>query len=177
LKLTCAIGERADLQCKVIENGEQCNHGVRNVKRMLCVKHYARWQRNGHVDVILPNGGSQPKNRREVAAVRRQNTLATKGLSTICLCTHRFLEHYVHAKCRVKGCECRRFESTSEAALLLATFKMNSIGFFEQLNDNARCRYCRETVRVGYWYDQYAINRMREHIRLYHLKIVNSRVS
>lgn len=162
--------ERDDLQCVVVENDLQCIHGVRNVKRMLCSMHYARWQRSGCVDLVLPNGGSQTKLAKETELERRERLIIASGGSTICICSHTFKKHYVNSRCRTQNCNCWKFESTNPTLVKEVKGKMRALNFSNPLNDTALCGYCNEYIHVGTWHDNMIISRIRQHLRLQHLE-------
>lgn len=176
MNLICNIHETDRLQCSVVEDGIQCNHGVRNVKRLMCSKHYARLQRNGNAGLVLPNGGSLSRQRQNEIAEHRSQILIEQGLSTICLCSHVFLKHSPRKGCREKHCKCNKFEGVNPTMLFQTMAKMKRLGFSDPLNDSALCKNCSQFIRVGKWYDQISINRMREHLRLHILTNRNLRV-
>jgi hypothetical protein len=176
VKLICNLHERSDLQCIVIENGVQCDHGVRNKSRMLCTRHYSRYQRSGGVDLLLPNGGSLPRRKQQTLLQRKEDKLKEDGSSVVCLCTHVFLKHSNRNGCRENRCRCKKFESTNVILLAQTIQSMRKIGFSNPLNDSALCLACDTYVVVGYWHDRIAIKRMKEHLRLYHLTRRNLRV-
>lgn len=167
MNLICNKYEKADQQCSVIENGVQCNHGVRNRKRGLCSMHNARFDRNGHTTVILPKGGSLPKKirmkRKEALQMKRQE----QGLSLMCFCSHAFLKHHADQGCKHEGCKCKKFDGTNALTFYTAVDVATRLGFTSFLNDTAYCARCNSFIRVGCWYDQLAVGRMREHLKVH----------
>lgn len=174
MNLICGKHESPTMQCIVIEDGKQCIHGVRNKKRGLCSKHYARWQRSGSPHLLLPNGGSLTKAEQQNILRARQARLVSEGLSTICICSHKFMEHGRNG-CNRNMCRCKKFEGTNELMFIETIDKIRTIGFKEPLNDAMRCCFCYQFIRVGRWYDPLSIGRMREHLRLNHLSSRNRR--
>lgn len=164
--LICTTQEDWTIQCVVVENNVRCNHGSRSKGRQLCSKHYAQWQRNGRVGLLLPNGGSLTKRRREAEIERREKIIQSKGCSILCLCTHRYREHGREG-CKMEYCKCKSFEGANELMFKQVMKHMKALGFYEPLNDLARCWHCLGMIRVGPWYDQMAISRMREHLRVH----------
>ncbi len=155
-----------DLKCDIEEDGVICGEPVRNKLRMLCQKHYARWQRNGHTGVSVNHTAKKRKMARREAQekVRREH-----DMSLWCLCSHAFKQHSANNNCLIQGCECIEFESTSEVTLHLVLAKMRKLGFLYPLNNKARCQYCAELIPVGYWYDPHVLIRIREHLRMKHV--------
>lgn len=174
MSLICTASETSRFQCVVVEFGERCDHGVRNKTLKLCAKHYARWQRHGTTEFISHLG------RRSSDEVRRQRmekerVLIKQGMSAICLCSHVFLKHG-DQYCKEKGCACLKFSSTNADKFYRIINKFQALGFSDPLNDTARCNTCRQRVVVGFWHDQHALIRMKEHVKIYHLAQRNSRV-
>jgi hypothetical protein len=162
VNLICNLHESSELQCIVIENGVRCDHGVRNKLRMLCTKHYCRYQREG--EVVLKS-----------SVHRAELRLIEKGSSVICICAHAFLKHTPKNGCKDIQCNCKKFESTNEIMFYETLQRMRQIGFTTPLNDTALCNRCDQFIRVGYWHDQMSVSRMREHLRLSHLSRRNLR--
>lgn len=169
--------EWGDDICVALDDGVRCISAIHNRKRKLCKKHYSRWQRNGSTVLELPGGGSLTKARRAEAMVNRQRQLEAAGFSGMCICTHAFLKHYAKngGGCKELDCNCRFFESTNITLLTNIIYKMNRLGFTQPLNDTAWCKACSDFVRIGYWHDQMAMTRIKEHLRLNHLQRRKSR--
>lgn len=168
MNLICSKHERGDLRCEAIEKGEQCNHGVRNIKRMLCSMHYARWQRSGSIEKSLPSGCKESREARANLIRMQEAKRQYDGLSVTCLCAHPFSSHS-RGGCREEFCKCFKFQSTNEFTFRQAIQRMRVIGFTRPLNDTAMCGHCKEYIRVGTWHDQMVLTRMREHLRVNHL--------
>lgn len=114
--------------------------------------------------------------KRKYAAARREQQLIAQGMYTVCICTHTFLGHYAkngtgaHKGCKVHDCNCKKFESVNVKLLEFVTLKLNRLGFQEQINDTALCKYCNQRIKIGYWHDLMIFCRVREHLRLNHLR-------
>lgn len=164
MKLICNRYERPDIQCTIEENGNRCMRGVRNVKRGLCTKHLARLQRNGSTK----RGLSLTERQKNLAA--KEKKMVEDGHSTVCLCGHAFLEHYAKGPCKKRGCLCRKFESINSDMFYSIVGRLARMGFSEPINNTIFCNACLERIVVGYWHELATIGRIKEHLRLYHLR-------
>lgn len=156
----------SDFTCIVEEDGVICGDPVRNLKRMYCQKHYARWQRNGHPYV---SRNCEAKKRKEARRRTKELRLEAEGKSKICICAHSLGEHSLNDNCTIIGCKCWEFNSANADLFHKTMFKFESLGFYYPLNDTAVCTFCSERIRIGSWIDPIAIRRIREHLRMKHV--------
>lgn len=170
IDLICDKYERQGMQCVVVEDEVRCNHGVRNLTQMLCTRHYARWQRNGHTSLIPPElhkkaGNRAEKNRRVRTITERAGKIKANGGSLMCLCTHDFMEHRLDAECGRASCKCTEFDGANQNAFAEAFKVAQRLSFTKFLNRNAWCRRCCAYIEVGAWYEPMTPHRMRSHLR------------
>lgn len=101
---------------------------------------------------------------------RREQKRIERGISDRCLCAHKFLEHYAKGKCKVKDCNCIKFENINTTLFYTTIYRLQSLGFYHPLNDTLLCRYCGSRIQVGHWHDLMVFYRIKEHLRLQHLR-------
>lgn len=158
--------ERDDMQCCAVDDGVQCDRGVRNIKRMLCNKHNSRWQRNGSLETFTKYKSEETREQHRMKARQRREDQIKKLWSSLqCLCIHTHAEHQVKGGCLIEGCLCGSFSGASVDAIKQMINRMSNMGFIKPINNTAYCVHCQAYVDIGKWYHGNVVNRMREHLK------------
>jgi hypothetical protein len=161
--------ERQNMRCSAIDDGVQCERGVRNIKRMLCNMHNSRWQRHGKLGGGRKYIDADLKEQQRLRSRHFREEQIKKSWSTFtCLCMHTYAEHKIKGKCLKPRCRCKMFSGAGVEAVTQMRARMSTMGFVNPIGDKAYCLHCQEYVQIGRWFDGNVIQRMREHLK-YHL--------